>query len=406
MTRIVDYRAWLPECPQLLKLFRACSLSQVKAQAEFDRLGPICRGTLYAKLCAYVQVPVGQEPVTLSEQDLPWLGLVVQRAGLKIFRSLSTQECVSVKMLACLLGDSDEGVDPGVLLRALAAMSLGTAYFSSVLDRLDDRLDSLERATAHALQRMGQPSAQLPQEQNRAPLRDSREFLEQLKQRAFRLEQLDRAHCLARLSYPEVLTALDEWIEEALKEHPGLTVSLQRAFKEVCRFLSEENSCKLDLGDLCLPSLPSIFDRPPFTERLRTLRCSHNQLVFLPDGLGECSALCVLDCASNCLVALPADLARCSALQELRASANCITDLPVELLALSHGCILYLDDCPLLKPPVRGQWESAAADPAYRGPRVRFSARDADAAPASRHWMALAIARSSQTARKIENVHD
>jgi len=178
------------------------------------------------------------------------------------------------------------------------------------------------------------------------------------------LQSLD--DCVSVYLTPGLQTILANWAAESAAGENRLA-----ACERIMHFLNDESQDRLDLSQLSLTSLPPIFNKAPFINRMKTLNLGQNLLTALPAELGRCQALQRLDVCNNQLTALPPELGQCQALQRLYVSYNPLTGIPLELLGLPNTCQIYLEGV-ALSPAVRAIREIYFA-PGYHGPRINFS---------------------------------
>ena len=201
------------------------------------------------------------------------------------------------------------------------------------------------------------------------------------------LQSLD--DCVSVYLTPGLQTILANWAAESAAGENRLA-----ACERIMHFLNDESQDRLDLSQLSLTSLPPIFNKAPFINRMKTLNLDLNQLTALPPELGQCQALQCLFVSFNPLTELPAELGQCRALQGLSVSFNhlaalppeigqChellaldvshnpLTGIPIEILGLPTTCQINLERV-ALSPAVRAIREIYFA-PGYHGPRINFS---------------------------------
>jgi Leucine-rich repeat (LRR) protein len=144
----------------------------------------------------------------------------------------------------------------------------------------------------------------------------------------------------------------------------------------------------LDLSGNALSSLPD--DLPRLTN-LRTIFCSNNQFIELPEVLGQCTALSMVGFKANRIrkvsgaslppnlrwliltdnevEALPPEIGNCTQLQKLMLAGNQLRTLPVELAACSRLELIRLAANQLTELPVwitslpRLSWLAYAGNP-------------------------------------------
>ena len=121
----------------------------------------------------------------------------------------------------------------------------------------------------------------------------------------------------------EIETSLRNWENE---NAPG--EDRQIAAQRIRGFLNNTSQSSLDLSNLSLSTLPSIFNSDPFVTRLTMLDVSRNQLTALPEAIGELQALQTLFVVHNQLRALPEAIGELRALQWLDVSWNQLEALP------------------------------------------------------------------------------
>ena len=121
----------------------------------------------------------------------------------------------------------------------------------------------------------------------------------------------------------EIETSLRNWENE---NAPG--EDRQIAAQRIRGFLNNTSQSSLDLSNLSLSTLPSIFNSDPFVTRLTMLNVSLNQLTALPEAIGELQALQTLFVVHNQLRALPEAIGELRALQWLDVSWNQLEALP------------------------------------------------------------------------------
>src|SRR3990167_3923189 len=121
----------------------------------------------------------------------------------------------------------------------------------------------------------------------------------------------------------EIETSLRNWENEN-----ALGENRQAAVQRIRGFLNNTSQSSLDLSNLSLSTLPSIFNSDPFVTRLTMLNVSLNQLTALPEAIGELRALQRLDVGFNQLTALPEAIGRLQALQRLDVFNNQLRALP------------------------------------------------------------------------------
>jgi len=230
------------------------------------------------------------------------------------------------------------------------------------------------------------------------------------------LQSLD--DCVSVYLTPGLQTILANWAAESAAGENRLA-----ACERIMHFLNDESQDRLDLSQLSLTSLPPIFNKAPFINRMKTLnlgqnlltalpaelgRCQalqrldvcNNQLTALPPELGQCQALKGLYVSQNLLTALPPELGRCQALkglyvfgnqltalppelgqcqalQRLYVSYNPLTGIPLELLGLPNTCQIYLEGV-ALSAAVLGRLRRVCTAPGYNGPRITFSMEHAE----------------------------
>ena len=212
----------------------------------------------------------------------------------------------------------------------------------------------------------------------------------------------------------EIETSLRNWENENAPWEDR-----QIAAQRIRGFLNNTSQSSLDLSNLSLSTLPSIFNSDPFVTRLTKLDVSLNRLEALPEAIGELRALQRLDVGFNQLTALPEAIGRLQALQrldvfnnqlralpeaigELRAlqwlnvSYNQLTALPEvigglrelkililrnnisltgvpnEMLSLPSTCSIELEQTGLSE-AVRTRLRDICGSPNYQGPRISFS---------------------------------
>lgn len=92
---------------------------------------------------------------------------------------------------------------------------------------------------------------------------------------------------------------------------------------------------ELRISNLQLTRIPEqLFSAPLcklFWNNLQRLNCDQNQILFLPENLGQCVNLNTLNCFQNQLSFLPQNLGQCANLQGLFCSQNKLVSLPVSL---------------------------------------------------------------------------
>ena len=189
----------------------------------------------------------------------------------------------------------------------------------------------------------------------------------------------------------EIETSLRNWENE---NAPG--EDRQIAAQRIRGFLNNTSQSSLDLSNLSLSTLPSIFNSDPFVTRLTKLDVSLNRLEALPEAIGELRALQRLDVGFNQLTALPEAIGRLQALQrldvfnnQLRALPEAIgglqelkilalrhnislTGVPNEMLSLPSTCIIGLEQTGLSE-AVRTRLRDICGSPNYHGPMISFS---------------------------------
>ena len=121
----------------------------------------------------------------------------------------------------------------------------------------------------------------------------------------------------------EIETSLRNWENE---NDPG--EDRQIAAQRIRGFLNNTSQSSLDLSNLSLSTLPSIFNSDPFVTRLTKLDVALNRLEALPEAIGELRALQRLDVGFNQLTALPEAIGRLQALQRLDVFNNQLRALP------------------------------------------------------------------------------
>ena len=184
------------------------------------------------------------------------------------------------------------------------------------------------------------------------------------------LQSLD--DCVSVYLTPGLQTILANWAAESAAGE-----NRQAACERIMRFLNDESQDRLDLSQLSLTSLPPIFNKAPFINRMKTLNLGQNLLTALPAELGRCQALQRLDVCNNQLTALPPELGQCQALQRLYVSYNPLTGIPLELLGLPNTCQIYLEGV-ALSAAVLGRLRRVCTAPGYNGPRITFSMEHAE----------------------------
>src|SRR3989338_8645923 len=135
----------------------------------------------------------------------------------------------------------------------------------------------------------------------------------------------------------EIETSLRNWQNE---NAPG--EDRQIAAQRIRGFLNNTSQSSLDLSNLSLSTLPSIFNSDPFVTRLTMLNVSLNQLTALPEAIGELRALQTLNVFRNQLRALPEAIGGLQALQRIDLFDNQLTALPEAIGGLQELKILAL----------------------------------------------------------------
>jgi hypothetical protein len=190
--------------------------------------------------------------------------------------------------------------------------------------------------------------------------------------------------CIDYADHDEVFTRLEGWINSLELTHQ------ERVAYEVYRFLSDPSAHTLTLRGLQLSTLPPIFDRKPFTDRLRFFDCSANRLEQLP--LEKCAHLEELHASWNRLRQLPpwldghtklhtlnlfvnplnpitTSVPQMPALRELDLSFSHLACVPADFLFLPRIRTLFLTGCPLSA--VTRLWlRQTVMEPDYQGPVV------------------------------------
>jgi Leucine-rich repeat (LRR) protein len=94
-------------------------------------------------------------------------------------------------------------------------------------------------------------------------------------------------------------------------------------------FLNNPDESILDFSDLLLNKLPDIFMHQSFKEKLLNLNLAGNELISVPESIGELNALKILNLSYNkILIALPESIAGLTQLEILNLSDNQLTALP------------------------------------------------------------------------------
>ena len=212
----------------------------------------------------------------------------------------------------------------------------------------------------------------------------------------------------------EIETSLRNWENENAPWEDR-----QIAAQRIRGFLNNTSQSSLDLSNLSLSTLPSIFNSDPFVTRLTKLDVSLNRLEALPEAIGELRALQRLDVGFNQLTALPEAIGRLQALQRLEVFNNqlralpeaigelralqwlnvsynqltalpevigglrelkililrnniSLTGVPNEMLSLPSTCSIELEQTGLSE-AVRTRLRDICGSPNYQGPRISFS---------------------------------
>jgi Leucine-rich repeat (LRR) protein len=128
---------------------------------------------------------------------------------------------------------------------------------------------------------------------------------------------------------PNLTQILSDWVRVAPDREQR---QRQEAANRINEFLSTPDATDLNLSDLNLSSLPSVFQlRKEFSTRLEELFLNGNELVALPAEIGQLRALQRLYIVDNQLVALPAEIGRLQALQCFYIAGNQLRALPAEI---------------------------------------------------------------------------
>jgi len=125
---------------------------------------------------------------------------------------------------------------------------------------------------------------------------------------------------------PELQKIIDDWVMSA---EPG--ENRERARSSIIEFLTNKDTTQIVLAQLGLKTLPSIFDRPPFTSRLAYLHLAKNKLTSIPPEFGQLRSLRWLYLMQNQIASIPHEIGQLHNLEHLILSSNQLTPLPSEI---------------------------------------------------------------------------
>ncbi|MBS0650247.1 MAG: hypothetical protein JSR93_03695 [Verrucomicrobia bacterium] len=189
---------------------------------------------------------------------------------------------------------------------------------------------------------------------------------------------------------PELQKIINDWVIAA---EPG--EDRERARRSINEFLTNKNTTQLVLVQAGLKTLPSIFDRHPFTSRLQYLHLAKQNLTSIPPEFGQLRNLRWLYLMQNQIGSIPPEIGQLQNLEHLVLSSNRLTHLPSEirqlqklrdldirrnytlqglpneLLALPRNCTVNIGETGLSERVLLNLREACNADN-YEGPRISF----------------------------------